>query len=112
MIFKILAVVEWETASKTGSYHGSPDDKRDGFIHFSAAHQLDGTARKYFQGHNGLVLVAFDPETLGPALKWEASRGGDLFPHLYGTLDTSLALWTRDLPLDDEGVPQLPAEAL
>ncbi len=111
MIFKILPAEEWETAKENGTYNGSADDNRDGFIHFSASHQLHGTAKKYFSNKEGLLLVAFNPETLGDSLKWEPSRGGDLFPHLYGPLPTHLALWSRPLPLDDAGVPQIPSEA-
>ncbi len=110
LIFKILDKASWRNACSNGVYLGSPDDLRDGFIHFSAAHQLQATVRKYFCGQNDLLLVAVEPLQLGDALKWEPSRGGDLFPHLYGPLKTSTALFTRDLTLDAQLVPQIPAD--
>lgn len=112
MIYKILPSTEWAAAVKKGIYEGSADDQHDGFIHFSAGPQLEDTAHKYFSGKQGLLLVAFDETALGPALLWEKSRGGDLFPHLYSSLDTSLALWSRELSLRADGTPQLPAEEL
>lgn len=110
MIFKIVEREEWRAACRTGSYGGSSDDVRDGFIHFSAAHQLRGTAAKHFQGVRDLLLVAVDDAALGAALVWEASRGGDLFPHLYDVLPTELALWEKPLPLGADQVPVLPDE--
>jgi uncharacterized protein (DUF952 family) len=83
---------EWANAQAAGIYSGSDDDRRDGFIHFSTAEQLTGTAEKHFAGRTGLVLVAFKADALGEALKWEESRGGALFPHLYAPLDPALAL--------------------
>ena len=110
IIFKIVEQAAWKDACCTGTYFGSEDDKRDGFIHFSAAHQLSGTARKYFVGQNNLLLVAVRADTLGDALKWEPSRDGDLFPHLYAPLGTSCALYTRALMLGSDQVPILPQE--
>ena len=110
MIFKIVEREAWSAAASEGTYRGSPDDQRDGFIHFSAPHQLRGTAAKHFRGVTGLVLGAFDEGALGDTLKWEPSRGGDLFPHLYGALPTTLALWEKPLPLDGEGVPVVPED--
>lgn len=78
-------------------FRGSPDDRRDGFIHFSTAEQTLGTYEKYFAGAPGLVLAAIEAEALGPGLKWEPSRGGALFPHLYGDLPLSAVLWSRVL---------------
>lgn len=112
LVFKICAMDEWATACRAGSYAGSPADARDGFIHFSAAHQLAGTAEKHFRGQAGLLLVAIDAARLGPALRWEPSRGGDLFPHLYGRLDPAAAVWTRALALDANGVPIIPEGAV
>lgn len=109
VIYKIMRVAEWEAALTAGSYHGSEDDRRDGFIHLSNSAQLDGTARKHFAGRTDLVLVAFRSRDLGAELRWEPSRGGALFPHLYGALDPTLALWTRALTLDADGVPQVAA---
>lgn len=110
MIFKIVGREAWTAACREGIYRGSPDDVRDGFVHFSAAHQLGGTAARYFKGMGDLLLVAFDEGTLGDALKWEPSRGGDLFPHLYGPLPTAEALWARPLALDGDGVPMIPED--
>lgn len=110
MIFKITPLAAWNSAIARGLYEGSADDLRDGFIHFSARHQLEGTAAKYFRNQPDLVLIAFDAASFGPALKWEASRGGDLFPHLYGSLSTSSALWVRELPLGADGVPFVPKD--
>ncbi len=99
---------EWEVAAQHGSYEGSCQDKADGFIHFSTAQQLPESARRHRIGQKGLVLLAVDPHMLGAALRWEPSRHGALFPHLYGTLPVSAVHSVCDLPLDDE-VPLLPA---
>ena len=96
-IYKILRAAEWQEAERDGVFCGSPDDRRDGFIHFSTAEQTPGTYEKYFSGVSGVMLAAIDAETLGPALKWEPSRGGALFPHLYGDLPLSSVLWSRAL---------------
>ena len=90
-IYKICTPDEWAAAEKSGVYTGSGDDRRDGFIHFSRACQLAGTAKKHFAGQSGLVVVTVDGSALGPALRWEASRSGQLFPHLYGDLPVSAA---------------------
>jgi uncharacterized protein (DUF952 family) len=100
-IYKICPRDAWESALREGVYRGSSDDTRDGFIHFSLADQLVGTAAKHFAGLTDLVLVSFSSEALGDALRFEASRGGALFPHLYGALDTSLAIAIDDLPWDE-----------
>ncbi len=112
MIFKILESEAWRSACREGTYIGSSDDVRDGFIHFSAPHQVAATAAKYFKGKHDLVIVAFDEAALGDALKWEPSRGGDLFPHLYGALPTAIAAWQKPLPLDPDGMPVIPEDAL
>ena len=83
---------------KAGLYRGSALDIRDGFIHFSTAAQLGETAAKHFAGQTDLMLVAVDGDALGPALKWETSRGGDLFPHLYAALPLTAVRWARPLP--------------
>jgi uncharacterized protein (DUF952 family) len=110
LIFKICNRSAWQSAVTIGAYAGSDDDRRDGFIHFSTAEQLAATAAKHFRGQADLVVVAFDDTLLGEALKWEPSRGGALFPHLYAHLDPRLALWVRPAPLGSDGVPILPAE--
>ena len=97
VIYKICRADEWGEAQATGIFRGSTDDQRDGFIHFSTAEQSLATYQKYFAGQTGLLLVAVDTAVLGPALKWEVSRGGALFPHLYGELALSAVRWSRAL---------------
>jgi uncharacterized protein (DUF952 family) len=99
LIYKIMAQTEWAAAVQAGVFTGSAVDVADGYIHFSGASQVKETAAKYFAGQNELALIAFEAGQLSP-LKWEASRGGALFPHLYGPLDPALALWARPLPWD------------
>jgi uncharacterized protein (DUF952 family) len=86
IVYKIARKAEWDEAQRTGVYSGSPDDKRDGFIHLSSAAQVRATCAIHFAGEGDLVLVAIEAERLGPSLKWEVSRKGDKFPHLYGPL--------------------------
>jgi uncharacterized protein (DUF952 family) len=106
-VYKILSRAEWHEALAEGHFNGSAVDMVDGFIHFSTATQAQETARRYFAGQDDLLLVGFDAESLGEALRWEPSRGGDLFPHLYGPLPTALAVETRAVELDGEGIPIL-----
>jgi len=110
-IFKIFPRAEWEQAAASGHYEGSADDRRDGFIHFSTADQLAGTLAKHFAGQDDLLLIAVEAEALGAALRWEAARGGDLFPHLYAPLPAGAALWVRPLPRDPAGQHVIPPEA-
>ncbi len=107
-IYKICPAAEWRAAVEAGAFRGSEVDVRDGFIHFSTAGQVAETATRHFAGARGLVLVAFDGTRLGSALRYEPSRGGDLFPHLYGPLDPSLALWVKPLPLGTDGRHVIP----
>jgi uncharacterized protein (DUF952 family) len=100
-IYKICEQALWRAAEAEGRFHGAPVDARDGFIHFSTAAQLAETASKHFAGQSGLILVAVDAELIGKQLKWERSRGGDLFPHLYAALPLKAVRWARPLP--DEG---------
>jgi len=102
IIYKICETTLWREAERVGAFGGSSDDVRDGFIHFSTAAQVRETAAKYFAGMAGLVLIAVDGAVLGDALKWEASRGGDLFPHLYASLPMSAVLWAKPLLLDPD----------
>jgi uncharacterized protein (DUF952 family) len=102
-IYKILSAAEWQEAERNGVFAGAGIDLSDGFIHFSTGTQARETAAKHFAGKNDLVLVAVDADRLGAALKWEVSRGGQLFPHLYGTLPTRAALWVKPLPLTSDG---------
>ncbi|MGO8952630.1 MAG: DUF952 domain-containing protein [Rhodomicrobium sp.] len=141
IIYKLMPRTEWEAAQAEGVYRGSAHDKRDGFIHFSTAAQLAGTARKHFAGVSDLVLLAVDIASLswppseaavhsaglnaaeeeldgrvkpghdkkGDALRWEPSRGGDLFPHLYADLPIAAVKSAAPVPLAEDGTPILPA---
>lgn len=97
-IYKICERELWLAAEATGQFRGSDVDERDGFIHFSTASQLAETAAKHFAGQSGLMLVAVAAEVLDGQLKWERSRGGDLFPHLYAALPLAAVRWARPLP--------------
>ena len=103
LIYKILAAEDWRAAESAGVFAGAGIDLQDGYIHFSTAEQAEETAAKHFAGQTGLVLVAVDAGKLGAAIKWEVSRGGALFPHLYGKLSTRDALWVKPLPLGPDG---------
>jgi uncharacterized protein (DUF952 family) len=122
-IYKIMGREEWEAAQAIGVYRGSAHDLRDGFIHFSTAAQLRETARKHFSGVADLILLAVDTEELAfarperlltregqSALKWETSRGGDLFPHLYGELSLGAVISVTPLRLGVDGMPVLPQD--
>lgn len=103
LIYKILRAEEWAAFQTAGKTSGAPVDLADGFIHFSTAVQARETAAKHFAGVEALVLAAFDAEQMGPALKWEPSRGGDLFPHLYRDLTLDELIWHTPLPLGPDG---------
>jgi len=105
LIYKLLDRRAWDAALAEGVFTGSAVDLADGFIHFSTAAQAAETARRHFSGQADLMLVAVDAERLGAALRWEPSRGGSLFPHLYGSLPTAAAVWARLLTLDPDGTP-------
>jgi uncharacterized protein (DUF952 family) len=107
-IYKISSSAQWGEAERDGEFRGSAVDLADGYIHFSTAAQLPETAAKHFAGMPGLVLVAVGAEELGAALKWEISRGGALFPHLYGVLQLAAVRWVKPLRLDGEGRRVLP----
>lgn len=107
-IYKICQKAPWRAAEQTGIYRGSDADARDGFIHFSTDRQLAGTAGKYFAGQSDLLIVAVDADALGSALKWERSRGGELFPHLYAALPVEAVSWTQPLPDEVDGRRALP----
>lgn len=102
-IYKICSAQMWRDAQRAGLFGGAPLDLADGFIHFSTAAQVAETAAKHFPGATGQVLVAVDAGLLDGALKWEPSRGGDLFPHLYGVLSLEAVLWAAPLPLGPDG---------
>ncbi|MFC3694848.1 DUF952 domain-containing protein [Chenggangzhangella methanolivorans] len=110
-IYKIAPAALWEAAARAGTFDGAPVDLADGYIHFSTADQLGETAAKHFADQNDLVLIAVATAPLGDALKWEPSRGGALFPHLYAPLPTSAAIWVRALPLGEDGRHIFPSEA-
>ena len=103
LVFKICPAAMWREAERAGAFLGAPLDLADGFIHFSAADQVAETARRHFAGQDDLVLVAVDAAVLGPALRWEPSRGGALFPHLYGPLPLDAVRWTEPLPRAADG---------
>jgi len=108
-IYKIVTQSEWREAEKQGLFKGAPVDLADGFIHFSTAGQVAETAAKHFAGRDGLLLVAVDEAALGEALKYEVSRGGALFPHLYADLPLAAVLWAKPMPLGADGIHRLPA---
>jgi uncharacterized protein (DUF952 family) len=101
-IYKIVPEAMWRAAEASGLFAGAPVDLKDGFIHFSTAAQARETAARHFAGQDGLLLAAFDADALGAALRWEVSRGGALFPHLYAALPTARALWVK--PVGRSGV--------
>jgi uncharacterized protein (DUF952 family) len=109
LIYHICPRNEWDAAEETGVYCGSSQDTVDGFIHFSTAAQLAGSAAKHRSGQRDLVLVAVDAIALGDALKWEPARDGVLFPHLYGPLRRDAVRWVEPLPLDADGRHVFPA---
>ena len=101
-LYKIIEAGAWASAARAGRFEGAAIDLVDGFIHLSAGHQVGETAARHFAGRNGLVLVAFAEDQLAN-LKWEPSRGGELFPHVHGSIDPRLAAWVKPLPWDDGG---------
>jgi uncharacterized protein (DUF952 family) len=108
-IYKILPRAEWTAAMAAGHFRGSAIDRDDGFIHFSTAAQAGETGRRYFAGIADLVVLEVEGDDLGAALKWEPSRGGDLFPHLYAALDVAQVRAVHEAPLGGDGAPGMPA---
>jgi uncharacterized protein (DUF952 family) len=106
-IYKILRREEWDQARALGQFEGSAVDLADGYIHFSTAAQAQETARRHFAGQDDLVVLELETDDLGPGVKWEPSRGGDLFAHLYGSFETALVLAVHEAPLGEDGVPTL-----
>ncbi|NOC92870.1 DUF952 domain-containing protein [Ruegeria sp. HKCCD6604] len=100
LIYKIFRAEEWAALQNQGASDGAPIDVADGFVHFSTAEQAAETAAKHFAGVDGLVLLACDADAMGDDLKWEVSRGGALFPHLYRQIRMSDVVWSRPLPFD------------
>jgi len=105
-IYKVITSHAWQAAQRAGVYEGSADDQRDGFIHFSSAQQLAETLQKHFAGARDLVLLYVREPT--EALRWEPSRGGALFPHLYGSLPIAAVERVEALTLDERGLHVLP----
>ena len=102
-IYKICPNALWREAEAKGVFTGALIDLADGFIHFSTASQAVETAWRHFAGQGDLLLIAIDAEQLGAKLKYEVSRGGDLFPHLYAPLELSSVRWAKPLPLGADG---------
>ncbi len=107
-IYKICPASAWREAERQGVYRGSADDARDGFIHFSLASQVAETARKHFFGQTGLFLIEVDADVLDGALRWERSRNGELFPHLYGELDLGAVTAVLDVHARSDGYHDIP----
>ena len=103
LVYKILPATLWREAEEAGFFDGTEADLADGFIHFSTPEQLRETAKKYFAGQDGLLLIAADKNRLGGALRFEASRGGALFPHLYATLQLDAVVFAKPLTLLPDG---------
>jgi uncharacterized protein (DUF952 family) len=102
-VYKICPQPLWRDAENVGFFDGAPIDVHDGYLHFSTASQVRETAARHFAGQSDLLLIAIDSDKLGEALRYEASRGGDLFPHLYAPLPLSAVLWAKPLPLGPDG---------
>jgi uncharacterized protein (DUF952 family) len=111
-VYKILSKSAFQEAKARGRFEGSPVDLSDGFIHLSAGNQVAGTLAAHFGGQSDLLLLAIDSESLGDRLKWEPSRGGALFPHLYGSLDLAHIVSVDELPLGEDGRHRLPLAVL
>ena len=110
LIFKIFRANEWAALQAQGETRGAPIDLADGFVHFSTAEQTQETAAKHFAGQDGLMLLVLEADAMGPSLKWEVSRGGALFPHLYRALRLDEVIWAKPLPLVD-GIHQIPDDS-
>lgn len=100
LVYKIISAEAWKEARLAGVFTGAAIDHQDGYIHLSDASQVEETARRHFAGQTDLLLVAFEAERLRK-LKWEPSRGGALFPHVHGTIDSALAIWAKPLVFKD-----------
>lgn len=108
-IYKISDQPTWRAAEKAGTFIGSELDIADGFIHFSTAETVEQTAALYYAGVDDLLLIAIDPDKITDALKWEAARTGELFPHLYAPLPISAVLWAQPMPVGDDGKHLFPS---
>jgi uncharacterized protein (DUF952 family) len=103
LVYKIFRRPEWDELVTRGETRGAPVDLIDGYVHLSTAAQVTETAARHFVGESDLVLLALDARRLGPDLRWEPSRGGQLFPHLYRPLRRGDVLWDKSLPLGASG---------
>ncbi len=103
LIYKVATRAQWQAAEASGTFAGAPVDLADGYIHFSTAAQLAGTLAKHFAGQRDLLLIAVEAEALGAALRWEVSRGGDRFPHLYAALPVTAAIRVTELAVGADG---------
>lgn len=110
LIYKICPEALWREAETAGRFTGAPVDIADGYIHFSTGQQLRETARRHFHGQDGLLLIAVEDARLGAGLRYEPSRGGDLFPHLYAPLDPKAVRWIAPLPLAADGAHRIPED--
>lgn len=108
VIYKIVTSGQWQAAKEKGVFDGAPVDLKDGYIHFSTAKQLRETAAKHFAGQDDLLLISVSPSSMTAKLVYEPSRGGQLFPHLYGELPLSAVIETVELPLGADGQHQFP----
>jgi uncharacterized protein (DUF952 family) len=109
LIYKVLTAEQWAQCQKDGWFEGAQVDLADGFVHFSTASQVGETLQRHFHGVAGLFIAATDTDALDDALKWEPSRGGALFPHLYRMLFLAEIIWAEPLELDANGQHRLPA---
>ncbi len=108
LIYKVVSDQQWAVATEQGEFHGAAIDLTDGYIHFSTAEQLRETVEKHFAGQTDLLLVGVDVDSLGDELKWEPSRGGALFPHLYAPLSIKSVVMTSQMPLGKDGKHVIP----
>lgn len=108
IVYKVCSEALWRDAEREGLFRGAPVDLQDGYIHFSTAAQVAETLARHFAGQKDLLLISVEADRLGDGLKWEPSRGGALFPHLYGELDLSAVTKISPLPLDAKGIHTLP----
>lgn len=110
LIYHMCRRDEWLAALACGVYHGSSQDRADGFIHFSTRDQIVESAARHRAGQDDLMLLGVEPAALGPDLKWEPSVSrGQLFPHLYGPMKVTAVRWVRDLPLGSDGQHHFPS---
>jgi len=109
VIYKLCSRADWDACQREGRLPWAPVDREDGFVHLSAAHQVQGTAAKHFRGRPSVMVLEVDPAQLPEGrLRWEVSRGGERFPHVYGELPREAVVRAEAAPLDGDGVPSLP----